>query len=115
MEAASSPKYEERKLTLAALVTGVVEKAEQPIEAPVHNTYHPSGNDALQYDGSEMALVCPPHTTPRKIVTRIDFHLMPYLILLYLLAFLDRVNIANARSFHLSEDLGLSTVQYSTA
>ena len=91
------------------------EKAEQPIEAPTHNTYHPGSDDALPYDGNEMAVACPSHTTPRKIVTRIDFHLMPFLIILYLLAFLDRVNIANARSFHLSEDLGLSPVQYSTA
>ncbi|KAK8095347.1 hypothetical protein PG999_013369 [Apiospora kogelbergensis] len=98
-----------------AAATGVEEKAEQPIEAPTHNTYHPGSDDALPYDGNEMAVACPSHTTPRKIVTRIDFHLMPFLIILYLLAFLDRVNIANARSFHLSEDLGLSPVQYSTA
>ncbi|KAK7987979.1 hypothetical protein PG989_008294 [Apiospora arundinis] len=95
--------------------TGVEEKVTQPIEPPAHNTYHPGSDDALPYDANELTVVCPPHTTPRKIVTRIDFHLMPFLVILYLLAFLDRVNIANARSFHLSEDLGLSTVQYSTA
>lgn len=32
----------------------------------------------------------------------------------YLLAFLDRVNIANARSFNLEEDLGLVGSQYNT-
>ncbi|KAK8137745.1 hypothetical protein PG984_001125 [Apiospora sp. TS-2023a] len=94
--------------------SGVEEKGEPRIEAPAHNTYHPGSDDALPYNDAA-SVVCPPHTTQRKIVTRIDFHLMPFLIILYLLAFLDRVNIANARSFHLSEDLGLSTVQYSTA
>ncbi|KAK8089463.1 hypothetical protein PG997_004424 [Apiospora hydei] len=94
--------------------SAVDEKAEQSIAVPAHNTYHPGSDDALPY-GDDTNVVCPPHTTQRKIVTRIDFHLMPFLIILYLLAFLDRVNIANARSFHLSEDLGLSTVQYSTA
>lgn len=59
--------------------------------------------------------MCPPHTTERKMVARIDWHLMPYLIILYILAFLDRINIGNARSFHLSEDLKLDTVKYSTA
>lgn len=34
---------------------------------------------------------------------------------MYLLAFLDRVNIANAKSFHLSQDLKLTGNQYNTA
>jgi hypothetical protein len=35
-------------------------------------------------------LVCPPHTTERKLVNKIDFHVVPFLCILYLLAFLDR-------------------------
>lgn len=35
-------------------------------------------------------LVCPPHTTERKLVSKIDFHVVPFLCILYLLAFLDR-------------------------
>lgn len=103
-----------RKLTLGIIASGVEEKAEHRSEAPAHNTYHPGSDNALPYK-DDASVVCPPHTTQGKIVARIDFHLMPFLIILYLLAFLDRVNIANTRSFHLSEDLGLSTVQYSTA
>ncbi|KAK8028015.1 hypothetical protein PG991_005071 [Apiospora marii] len=94
--------------------SAVEEKAEHRSEAPTHNTYHPGSDGALPYN-DDASVVCPAHTTQGKIVARIDFRLMPFLIILYLLAFLDRVNIANARSFHLSEDLGLSTVQYSTA
>ena len=46
---------------------------------------------------------------------RIDWRLVPFLCIMYLLAFLDRVNIANARSFHLLEDLGMEgTLQYNT-
>jgi MFS family permease len=49
-------------------------------------------------------------------VTRIDFRIIPFLCILYLLAFLDRVNIANARSFKLVEDLHLDLqLQYNTA
>lgn len=40
-------------------------------------------------------------------MSRIDAHLLPFIIILYLLAFLDRVNIANARSFSLERDLGM--------
>lgn len=42
-------------------------------------------------------------------------HIVPFLVVLYLLAFLDRVNIANARSFGLEEELGLKKVDFNTA
>ncbi|RYP21222.1 hypothetical protein DL765_002361 [Monosporascus sp. GIB2] len=77
-----------------------------------NNTYHPGTADG-EYD--ELHVRCPPHTTERKIVMRIDWRLVPFLCILYLLAFLDRVNIANARSFHLMEDLKLQGVEYNTA
>ncbi|RYP85422.1 hypothetical protein DL769_000975 [Monosporascus sp. CRB-8-3] len=76
-----------------------------------NNTYHPGTADD-EYD--ELHVRCPPHTTERKIVMRIDWRLVPFLCILYLLAFLDRVNIANARSFHLMEDLKLQGVEYNT-
>ncbi|KAF4540272.1 MFS transporter [Lasiodiplodia theobromae] len=63
---------------------------------------------AVEYD-SDLHVECPPHTTERRLVNRIDFHVIPYLCVLYLLAFLDRVNIANANVFGLSEDLGLAS------
>lgn len=74
------------------------------------------GNGELgEYD--ELHVRCPPHTTEKRLKARIDSHLMPFIIILYLLAFLDRVNIGNARSFRLQQDLGLdpSGTQYNTA
>ncbi|EQL00814.1 major facilitator superfamily transporter [Ophiocordyceps sinensis CO18] len=53
--------------------------------------------------------VCPPHTTERKLLARIDVRVVPFLCIMYLLAFLDRVNISNAALFGLSEDLNLGT------
>ncbi|PSS03831.1 major facilitator superfamily domain-containing protein [Coniella lustricola] len=47
-------------------------------------------------------------------MTRIDLHILPFVSLLYLLAFLDRVNIANAKSFGLTTDLNLGGVEYNT-
>ncbi|KAK3989518.1 major facilitator superfamily domain-containing protein [Cladorrhinum sp. PSN332] len=61
------------------------------------------------------AISCPPHTTDARLTAKIDLHLIPFVIILYLTAFLDRVNIANARTFGLEEGLGLSSLQFNTA
>lgn len=62
----------------------------------------------------ELHVPCPPHTTELKLVSRIDWRLMPFVIIMYLLAFLDRVNIANAKSFSLTTDLKLGGTEYNT-
>lgn len=77
-----------------------------------NNSYHPGTTSDVEYD--ELHVVCPPHTTERHIVSRIDLHLMPFICILYLLAFLDRVNIANAKSFSLATDLDLTGTEYNT-
>ncbi|KAK1757860.1 putative transporter [Echria macrotheca] len=48
----------------------------------------------------------------RKLVRRLDLMLIPWLCFLYLLAFLDRTNIGNAKIAGLSKDLGLSVSRY---
>ncbi|RMZ82981.1 hypothetical protein DV737_g1792, partial [Chaetothyriales sp. CBS 132003] len=50
-----------------------------------------------------------------KLVTKIDLHVVPVLSVMYLVAFLDRTNVANAAIFGLQEDLGLVGNQYNTA
>ncbi|KAK4146389.1 major facilitator superfamily domain-containing protein [Dichotomopilus funicola] len=59
--------------------------------------------------------VCPPHTTERRITTRIDWYIIPFVSVLYLMAFLDRVNIGNARSFGLENELRMGGTEYNTA
>ena len=49
-----------------------------------------------QYDGTyddDLHVQCPPHTTEKRLVYRIDMHVIPYLCVMYLLAFLDRYAI----------------------
>ncbi|KAF3032605.1 hypothetical protein E8E12_003373 [Didymella heteroderae] len=58
---------------------------------------------------------CPPHTTEAKLLRRIDLHVIPFLCIMYLLAFLDRVNIANANVFGLSKELKLDGNKYNVA
>jgi sugar phosphate permease len=49
------------------------------------------------------------------LVWKIDIHLMPILFVLYMFAFLDRVNIGNARIQGLMKDLNMSGTQYNVA
>ncbi|KAI9695441.1 MAG: hypothetical protein M1820_008626 [Bogoriella megaspora] len=48
----------------------------------------------------------------KKLLRKLDWTLIPWLTLLYLVAFLDRTNIGNANVDGLSEDLHLSDTQY---
>lgn len=56
------------------------------------------------------------HAT-KKLLRKIDWTLVPFLALLYLLSFLDRTNIGNARLAGLEADLGMdpNSLQYNTA
>lgn len=51
----------------------------------------------------------------KKIIRKIDYRLLPLMIFLYTLTFLDRVNIGNARLWHLERDLGMTGYQYNIA
>lgn len=48
----------------------------------------------------------------KLLVRRLDRRIVPGVALLYLLSFLDRANVANARLFSLDSDLGLNDAQY---
>ncbi|KAK3072229.1 High-affinity nicotinic acid transporter [Teratosphaeriaceae sp. CCFEE 6253] len=69
---------------------------------------------AHDYD-DDLEVVCPPHTTERKLVRKIEMRVVPCLCIMYLLAFLDRVNIANANVYGLAKELGLTGNQYNVA
>jgi hypothetical protein len=47
-----------------------------------------------------------------KMRRKIDFRLMPMIILMYIMNYLDRNNIAAVRLAGLQDDLNLSSVQY---
>ncbi|KAF2224511.1 major facilitator superfamily domain-containing protein [Elsinoe ampelina] len=51
----------------------------------------------------------------KALVRKLDSAIIPVVMLLYTLSFLDRVNIGNARLYGLEEDLNLSATQYQTA
>ncbi|KAI5251619.1 MFS general substrate transporter [Aureobasidium subglaciale] len=51
----------------------------------------------------------------KKLVRKIDLFLMPTIWLMYLLSYMDRTNIGNAKIAGMNKDLGLSDSQYSMA
>lgn len=55
------------------------------------------------------------HEAERKLVRKLDCYIIPIVMLLYLLSFLDRVNIGNARLYGMTEDLHLKGNRYQTA
>lgn len=62
-----------------------------------------------EWDGSEVDFS---HINSKKVLRKMDIRLIPNLALLYLLSFLDRGNIGNARIQGLTEDLRLTGAQY---
>ncbi|EEY17356.1 high-affinity nicotinic acid transporter [Verticillium alfalfae VaMs.102] len=55
------------------------------------------------------------NVSEEKLVRKLDLYLIPLVMLLYLMSFLDRVNIGNARLYNLEEDLGLVGNQFQVA
>lgn len=51
----------------------------------------------------------------KALVRKIDFRLMPMLVIMYILNYLDRNNIASARLAGLETDLALTSSQYETS
>lgn len=51
----------------------------------------------------------------RRLIRKIDLHVIPIVVLFYFLSFLDRTNIGNARLDGLTIDLNLSDYQYRIA
>ncbi|KAJ1908687.1 hypothetical protein IWQ60_011583 [Tieghemiomyces parasiticus] len=62
---------------------------------------------------SETSTFSPKDT--RRLVRKIDWHLLPLICIVYIFCFLDRSNIGNAKLYHFKEDLNLSQADYSWA
>ncbi|KAJ5412652.1 uncharacterized protein N7487_007011 [Penicillium crustosum] len=72
---------------------------------PIHIDWIEGGEHHVEYDALE----------EQKVIRKCDIHVVPILMLLYLLAFLDRINIGNARLQGLEDDLNMEGPQYNYA
>lgn len=94
--------------------SGSLEESQYPQEysGQTHDAGYPTGQG---YD-DDLPVPCPAHTTERKLMAKIDARLLPALCILYLLAFLDRINIGNASIYGLTDELELGyNNRYNTA
>jgi MFS family permease len=92
------------------------------MDAGVHNSLQTSDKE---YDGAEPSksieddiegqLEDVDPAAEARLVRKLDLFIVPVVMLLYLLSFLDRVNIGNARLYNLEEDLGLNSQQFQIA
>ncbi|KXT01152.1 hypothetical protein AC578_608 [Pseudocercospora eumusae] len=74
-----------------------------PNEKPIN----PTGDVESSFDLS--------HINIKAVTRKVDFRVMPMIMMLYMFSFLDRVNIGNARLMGFEEDLGLVGNQYQIA
>ncbi|KAG9088458.1 hypothetical protein FS749_002146 [Ceratobasidium sp. UAMH 11750] len=51
----------------------------------------------------------------KRLIRKLDLRVCPWVMLVYLVSFLDRVNIGNARLYGLEAELGMKGSQYQTA
>jgi len=51
---------------------------------PGQNGYGDAGYPTADGYDDDLGVQCPAHTTERKLVTRIDFHVIPWLCIMYL-------------------------------
>lgn len=65
---------------------------------------HFEGEDAQQHQ-----------VRTKKLLRKVDAHLLPFLIVMYLLNFLDRSNLSQARQGTLEQDLGMTGTDFNLA
>ncbi|KAL1627218.1 hypothetical protein SLS56_006457 [Neofusicoccum ribis] len=81
------------------------EKSHSPVHFEDVETNNSEQNDVPEYDAKET----------KRILRKVDFRLLPMLTLLYVLSFIDRSNIGNAKVAGMNKDLGLTGPQYNIA
>lgn len=89
-----------------------VELEEKKKDAGVQNTHDAARAFTEHFEGRDEAWR---RQTEKKLVRKVDMHLIPFLIVMYLLNFLDRSNLAQARQGTLEADLGMSGTDFNLA
>lgn len=79
----------------------------QKLTDPDHSPDVTSKGSLSSAENAPTAVECPPTIDEKALLRKIDIRVIPMLFLLYLAAFLDRVNISNALTLRLPQDLHL--------
>ena len=95
-----------RRLSNAVSSLRAVSVTEKDIKANV-DLIESASNDSSDFGYDERQ--------EKALIRKIDRKLLPLLTILYLLSFLDRTNIGNARLFGLEKDLGMKGLDYNVS
>lgn len=89
--------------------------ASEPVTDAKDETHH--AEEVAKDDGLESvdAGIIHDRAAERKLLRKLDLHVLPPLFVLLLVAFLDRINIGNARILGLEEDLNMAGNHYAIA
>ncbi|KAJ6610744.1 major facilitator superfamily domain-containing protein [Mycena sp. CBHHK59/15] len=66
-------------------------------------------------NSEERAINLPDHVLERSVWRKLDYWILPVITMFYLLSFLDRTNVGNARIAGLQKDLKMSNKEYAIA
>ncbi|KFY96776.1 hypothetical protein V498_02474, partial [Pseudogymnoascus sp. VKM F-4517 (FW-2822)] len=99
------------QLITPVLVIAAMSEKEEPI--PVDEFEFKEAKDSEKTASlDEHAAIVYDEVESKRILRKVDQRLLPCLTLLYLLSFLDRGNMGNARTLGMQKDLGLSGTQW---
>lgn len=73
------------------------------------------GKQTKEYNSSKEIFVHPSAEELRTLLWKLDLRIIPFLGLLYLCSFLDRVNIGNAKLAGITTDLNMNGNDYNLA
>ena len=73
------------------------------------------GHEEVEAVKSGLSLPTTNQSAERRLLWKLDVHVVPILMFLFLLAFLDRINIGNAWIQGMKEDLHMEGHQYNIA
>jgi hypothetical protein len=86
------------------------------ITGKVNELQHVESADVGKLEGLDDANLPQYHDKETmRVLRKVDWRLLPVLTFLYVLAFLDRGNIGNARVAGMNKDLGLTDQEYNLA
>ncbi|KAG5655126.1 hypothetical protein KAF25_001899 [Fusarium avenaceum] len=74
----------------------------------MHNEHSSNG---LSHDDAEFLRLFP-EERKKAVIRKVDWRLIPMLVLLYLIAYLDKTNIGNAKIEGMTDDLHLKGIEY---
>lgn len=99
-------------------------RAQRPSLAPIDNRTITGSSRSEKEDNGEKHIaegqdiervLSVDHAAEKRLLRKLDLFIIPPIMLLYLLSFLDRVNIGNARLYGLEEDLKMAGSDYQIA